>query len=599
MNLKSLALAASACSILVALPAQAQTEIQWWHAMSGQLGEWVNGLAKGFNDSQKEYKVVPVFKGTYPETLTAGIAAFRAGNAPHILQVFEVGTANMMASKGAIIPVTEVMKTGGVKFDPSVYVPAVAGYYTAPNGQMLSLPFNSSTTVFHYNKDAFKAAGLDPEKPPTTWPEVALAAAKLKISGHKCPFTTSWQSWTQLESFSAWHNVEYATKRNGFNGLDTRLAFNTPLHVRHIENLANMAQQGLFVYKGRNNSADATFVSGECAMTTGSSALYGAVKRNAKFSGGISTLPYYPDVPGAPQNTVIGGASLWAMSGKKPAEIKGVALFFKYLSDPQVQAKSHQETGYLPITIEAFKITEASGFYKQNPGTDISVNQMIRKTTDKSRGIRLGNFLQIRTIIDEELEPVWAGKKSAKQGLDEAKKRGNVELEKFEKANKNARVSVEKRVRFRSWWLPWALVAPQLVIVLVFFFWPAAQALYYSVQQQDAFGTSVVFVGLDNFRALFRRRRATWRRSRPRRSSRVLVAVLGTVDLAAAGDDGRPGGQGCGPVPDAADLALRGGAGGGRRAVAVHVRAVDRRRHLRAAARPASTGTTCSTATTR
>ncbi len=146
MKLKSLALVASACSLMAALPAQAQIEIQWWHSMSGQLGEWVNGLAKGFNDSQKDYKVVPVFKGTYPESFAAAIAAFRAGNAPHILQVFEVGTASMMASKGAIIPVTEVMKTGGVKFDPSVYVPAVAGYYTAPNGQMLSLPFNSSTS---------------------------------------------------------------------------------------------------------------------------------------------------------------------------------------------------------------------------------------------------------------------------------------------------------------------------------------------------------------------------------------------------------------------------------------------------------------------
>jgi sn-glycerol 3-phosphate transport system substrate-binding protein len=427
-----LALAAMAA----AAPAQAQTEIQWWHAMSGQLGEWVNGLAAGFNASQKDYKVVAVFKGTYPETLTAGIAAFRAGNAPHIMQVFEVGTANMMASKGAIVPVTEVMKIGGVKFDSSVYVPAVSGYYTASNGQMLSLPFNSSTTVFHYNKDAFKAAGLDPEKPPKTWPEVVSTAAKLKAAGHKCPYTTSWQSWTQLESFSAWHNVEFSTKRNGFNGLDTRLAVDTPLHQRHIENLANMAQQGLFVYKGRNNTADATFVSGECAMTTGSSALYGAVKRNAKFTGGISTLPYYPDVPGAPQNTVIGGASLWAMSGKKPDEYKGVALFFKYLSDPQVQAKSHQETGYLPITTEAFGITEKSGFYKANPGTDVSVSQMIRKTTDKSRGIRVGNFLQIRTIFDEELEQVWAGKKSAKQGLDDAKKRGDAELEKFQKANK-------------------------------------------------------------------------------------------------------------------------------------------------------------------
>jgi sn-glycerol 3-phosphate transport system substrate-binding protein len=435
MKIEHSRLAAAALTLALSGPALAQTEIQWWHAMGGQLGEWVNGLAAGFNASQKDYKVVPVFKGTYAENLTAGIAAFRAGNAPHILQVFEVGTANMMASKGAIVPVSEVMTKAGMRFDPSVYVPAVSGYYTAPNGQMLSLPFNSSTPVFHYNKDAFKAAGLDPEKPPLTWPEVALAAAKLKAAGHKCPFTTSWVSWTQLESFSAWHNVEYATKRNGFNGLDTRLAFTTPLHVRHIENLANMAQQGLFVYKGRDNAPDATFPSGECAMITGSSALQGAIKRNAKFAAGLSTLPYYPDVPGAPQNSVIGGASLWVMAGKKPDEYKGVAQFFAYLSDPKVQAKSHQDTGYLPTTGAAFKLTEDSGFYKQNPGADVPVTQMIRKTTDKSRGIRLGNFLQIRTIVNEEMEQVWAGKKTAKQGLEDAKKRGDAELEKFQKAN--------------------------------------------------------------------------------------------------------------------------------------------------------------------
>ncbi len=423
---------------VLSFSAAAQTEIQWWHSMGGALGEWVNDQAKGYNETQKAYKVVAVFKGSYDESMTAAIAAFRAGNAPHILQVFEVGTATMMASKGATKSVAQLMKEAGAKFDPKVYIQAVSGYYTAPNGEMMSLPFNSSTPVFHYNKDALKAAGMDPESPPKTWPEVALAAAKLKASGHKCPFTTSWQSWTQLESFSAWHNVEFATKRNGFNGMDTRLAFNTPLHVRHIENLANMSKQGLFIYKGRGNTADATFVSGECAMATGSSALYAAIKRNAKFASGISTLPYYPDVPGAPQNTVIGGASLWVMAGKKPEEYKGVAGFFTYLSDPNVQAISHQRTGYLPITIEAFGITEKSGFYKENPGTDVSVTQMIRKVTDKSRGIRLGNFVQIRAILDEEMEQIWSGKKSAQEGLDAAKKRGDEQLERFEKANKKS-----------------------------------------------------------------------------------------------------------------------------------------------------------------
>jgi sn-glycerol 3-phosphate transport system substrate-binding protein len=266
---------------------------------------------------------------------------------------------------------------------------------------------------------------------------VTAAAAKLKASGHKCPFTTAWQGWTQLESFSAWHNVEFATKSNGLAGLDARMKINSPLHVRHIENLANMAKQGLFIYKGRGNVPEASFVSGECAMINTSSGFYGNVAKNAKFAYAVAPLPYYPDVAGAPQNTVIGGASLWVMSGKKPAEYKGVAKFFSFISQPDVQSASHKRTGYLPVTMASYKLTEDSGFYKQNPGTDVAVTQMIRKVTDKSRGIRLGNYVQIRAIEDEELEQVWGGKKTAKEALDEIVKRGNEQLERFQKANKS------------------------------------------------------------------------------------------------------------------------------------------------------------------
>ena len=425
------ALLAAGC----ALNAQAQVEIHWWHSMPGAIGEWVNDLAKEFNGSQTAYKIVPTFKGGYEESFTSFVAAYRAGSAPHLIQVYEVGTATMMASKGVHVPVGKVMKDAGLPFNPGTYVPAVASYYTTPGGEMLSYPLNSSTTVMLYSKDAFKAAGLNPDKPPATWPEVALAAAKLKASGHKCPFTTSFQSWTQLESFSTWHNVEFATRSNGFGGLDARLNITTPLHVRHIENLANMAAQGLFIYKGRG-STEGTFLSGECAMVTGSSAAYGVLKRSAKFAWAISPLPFYPDVPGAPQNTVIGGASLWVSAGKKAEDYKGVAQFLAYLSRPEVAAKSHQRTGYLPVTIASYEATDKSGFYKENPGTDVSVTQMIRKTTDKSRGIRLGNFVQVRAVIDEEMEQIWAGKKSAADGLAAAKKRGDDLLERFQKANK-------------------------------------------------------------------------------------------------------------------------------------------------------------------
>ncbi len=275
--------AAAALAAGLALPAHAQVEIQWWHSMTGGLNDWVVDIANGFNASQKDWKVVPTYKGSYDESMTASIAAFRAGNAPHILQVFEVGTVTMMAAKGATVPVGKVLADAGYKFDPSVYIPAVVGYYTAPNGQMLSYPFNSSTTVLNYNKDLFRKAGLDPNTPPKTWPELVGMAAKLKASGVACPFTTSWQSWTQLESFSTWHNTLFATQNNGFGGTNARLAFNSPLHVRHIENLANMSQQGLFHYRGRGNKADASFYSGECAMATASSSTYGSIKKNAKF----------------------------------------------------------------------------------------------------------------------------------------------------------------------------------------------------------------------------------------------------------------------------------------------------------------------------
>ena len=430
-------LAAALAVGILATTAEAATEIQWWHSMTGALGDRVNSLADRFNQSQSDYKIVPVFKGTYPESMAAAIAAYRAKNPPAIVQVFEVGTATMMASKGAIKPVYQVMADAGEKFDPKAYVPAVAGYYTNPKGQMLSFPFNSSTTVFYYNKDAFEKAGIDPNRAPATWAEVVADAAKIKASGAlPCAYTTGWQSWVQLESFSAWHNVPFATEQNGFAGNHPKLVFNGPLQVRHIADMQEWAKKGYFSYAGRKNEPEAKFFSGECAMLTSSSAAYGNIVKNAKFKFAVSPLPYYADVTGAPQNTIIGGASLWVMGGKSKEEYKAVAKFLTFLSQPGLQAEWHQATGYLPITMAAYDLTKNSGFYDKNPGTDVSVKQMIVKTTDKSRGVRLGNFLQIRDIIDEELENVWNGKKSAKEALDAAVTRGNEQIDRFAKTAK-------------------------------------------------------------------------------------------------------------------------------------------------------------------
>ncbi len=415
----------------------AQTTVEFWHAMTGKNGDMVVSLCDKFNASQKDYKVVPVLKGSYADCLNAGIAAFRAGQAPAILQVFEVGTATMMAAKGAVKPVYQLMAENNEKFDPNIYIPTVKGYYTTADGKMLSMPFNSSTAVMYYNKDAFRKAGLDPEKPPVTWPEFFAAARKLKASGMEGGYTTNWISWIQLENFSAWHNVPFGTKSNGFEGLDTELVFNTPLQVKHFTQIYQDSKDKVFIYGGRENKANPLFISGQVGMHFESIGGYGNMKANCKFDFGVARLPYYPDVAGAPQNSIIGGASLWVLNGKTKPEYQAVADFFSFISTPEMQSYWHRETGYVPVTTAAYELTKSMGFYKDNPGHEIAIKQLLNKApTANSKGIRFGNFAAIREIEDQVWEDILAGKLSVKDGLDKMVKDGNTKLREFERLNK-------------------------------------------------------------------------------------------------------------------------------------------------------------------
>jgi sn-glycerol 3-phosphate transport system substrate-binding protein len=429
-------LAAAAAVVAFASPAQAVTDIMWWHAMSGELGRQLDKLAADFNASQSEYRIVPSYKGNYTETVTAAIFAFRSRSQPAIVQVNEIATATMMAAKGAIYPVFELMRDEQEPFSPAAYLPAVTGYYADVAGNMLSFPFNASTPILYYNKNLFRSAGLDPETAPKTWPEVGAAAKKLRASGAVCGFTTSWPSWINVENFSAFHNLAVSTKANGFDGLDAVLVFNNPVMVRHIAQLVEWQAGKVFDYSGRGTSAEPRFQNGECGIFIGSSATRADIRANSKFEVGYGILPYWPDVEGAPQNSIIGGATLWVLRDRPRAEYKGVAKFFGYLSRPQVQAAWHQNTGYLPITRAAFDLTRAQGFYDRNPGTAISIEQItLKPPTDNSKGVRLGSFALIRGVIDEELEHAFAGKKSAQEALDSAVERGNRLLRQFERAN--------------------------------------------------------------------------------------------------------------------------------------------------------------------
>jgi sn-glycerol 3-phosphate transport system substrate-binding protein len=416
----------------------AATEVTWWHAMGGELGTKLEEIVAGYNASQSDYVVTPVYKGSYAETMTAAIAAFRAGEQPDIVQVFEVGTGTMMAAKGAVYPVYQLMADMGADFDPAAYLPTVVGYYTDTEGNMLSMPFNSSTPIFYYNKTVFEKAGLDPNTPPETWEDLEEYSKKIIESGAAtCGFTTGWISWAQLENLSAWHNQPIGSLENGFGGLGSELTVNGPLQVKHWENLKRWQDEGVFQYGGPGGGADAPakFYTGECAMYMNSSASRAGVLENAAdFEVGFGMLPHYADTPA--QNSIIGGATLWVLQGAEEAEYKGVADFFNYLSSAEVQADWHQYSGYLPITQAAYDLGIEQGYYEANPGSDVAIKQMtLNAPTENSKGLRFGNYVQIRDVIDQEFQALLAGDKGAQQALDDLVSRGNQLLRDFEAAN--------------------------------------------------------------------------------------------------------------------------------------------------------------------
>ena len=418
----------------------AQTEISFWHSMGGELGERVAAIAEDFNASQEDYVVNASYRGEYEETMVNAIAAFRAGEQPTIVQIYEVGTGTMMAAEGAVYPVYELMEEHGNDFDPSVYLPVVTGYYTDTNGNMLSMPFNSSTPILYYNKDVFEAAGLDPEVAPSTWAQAEEFSRQIIESGAaSCGMAITYTAtWIGSENFSALHNLPYGSLENGFGGLDTEYTFNSPELARFWDDLARWQDEGIFVYGGPAGGSDnaPAFYSSECAIYMGSSASRAGVIANADFEVGYGMLPIYDDVEGAPQNSIIGGATLWVLSGHDEAEYQATAAFLDYLSSAEVQAEWHQGTGYLPITQAAFELSQEQGYYDENPGADIAIEQInLNAPTENSKGLRFGNMPQFRMVMDEELQSVLAGEKTGQEALDSAVERGNQILRDFQAAN--------------------------------------------------------------------------------------------------------------------------------------------------------------------
>jgi sn-glycerol 3-phosphate transport system substrate-binding protein len=410
--------------------AWARSDVHFWHAMTGQLNDAVDALAKKFNERQHDYEVKPLYKGTYPETLTAAMAAYRSKTPPHIVQVFDVGTQTMLLS-GAIMPVFQLMREQGMVIDWSDFIQPVLSYYSK-NGRLYSMPFNSSTPILYYNKDAFQKAGLSTDRPPITWKEVEEFSRRIISAGAaKCGFSTGWPSWILFENMAAWHNLPFATNQNGFGGVEPQLLVNGEFQGKLIGRLVSWQAEHLYSYGGRMDDPDPKFMRGECAMYLQSSALIGRFARSVRFKWGTGQLPHWGP-PYKKGTSIPGGATLWVMQGLPPTDYRGIAQFFKFLAEPDQQAVWHQTTGYVTLTNASLKYLGQTNHFLRNPDQWTAFAQLTSgNNTPNTQGIRLGNFVAVRDAIEGELENILARKKSVQQGLDDAVAKGNEILKEF------------------------------------------------------------------------------------------------------------------------------------------------------------------------
>lgn len=431
---KTLLAAGALAAGLGASAAQAQTDITWWHAMGGKLGEVVNEISKRFNESQSDYRITPIYKGGYEETLTNVIAAFRAGEQPNIVQVFDAGSATIIGARGAVLPAEDLLKQAGAHFDVTDYIAGVRYMYADAAGKMIGMPFNSSTPILYYNTEALEKAGV---QAPRTWEEFEQIAPKLKAAGY-VPLAQSHMPWIFVENFFSRHNLPFATQNNGYDSAqDVELKLSsTPELKRHFEMLKKWQGEGLFGYYGPGwNDNQQPFETGQVAMWIGSSGSFGGLQKSMKHPFASTYLPYWGSVQGAGGSTFIGGAALFALTGHPAEENKATAAFFTFLTSPEIQYYWHRETGYVPVTNAAYDMARADGYYTQFPSAETGILQLLLPAGEWTKGYRLGFYPQVRDVINRETGKIFSGETSVDDALKTIDSEGDAILARFAKTS--------------------------------------------------------------------------------------------------------------------------------------------------------------------
>lgn len=398
----------------------APNDIIFWHSMAGQLGEEVNRLAQQFNHSQTDYRVIPIYKGDYAESLTSFAAAFRAKHPPQLIQVFEVGTSVMQSPKGIIKPVDVLMREQGMSIAKSQFFPAVLEKYS-DNGVLLAMPFNISVPVLFYDADVLAPFGVSSKSFPRTWDSLESLAKSLHDAGFACTYTTAYPAWILIESYLALHGL---TVMEGDS-----VTYNNKHMMSYIERMRHWQKKHYFEYGGRGDDATVLFTSGRCPIFSQSSGAYVGLSELVPFRLGVAPMPVDVSASASRHNNVVGGAALWVVAGQSSEMERGIAQFLVFLAQPAIQKSWYEHTGYLPLETQF----NSSQDKHSHSILGIAAFDLDNDKEEHHQTLQPGPQNQIRAINEQMLEAVFSGMMSTKDAMDNAVLRANHVLRRFKK----------------------------------------------------------------------------------------------------------------------------------------------------------------------
>lgn len=406
MKLAALALSLSCLLSGAALAAGSSEEVpgqvELVHHLGADVGEQLREFAERYNQTRPAVKVVVSSRD------------LRHGTAPDMVLLKGEEEARFLAGKPGVRPLHEVMSAAGERLETLRPPATLQGQVVDGSQRLVGLPVMLGTPVLYVNKNLLARAGVDAGAPLATWQDLQDVLGRLQDHGVRCPYTSSQPVWVHLENASAWHNEPMSAAPGAVN-------VNGLLQVKHLALMSSWYKSRYLHVFGREDEAEERFIKGECAVLTASSARYPAYLRRAGFPVGVSALPHQEEYRGAPQNTLMDGPALWVVNGRSEAQYRAVAKFVSFLLTPENQVELQRHLGGLPLGRAGLVASRGDLLGEDLVNVRVAIATLTNKpATEASRAHPVMHRREVRHVLDEALESVWANQKPPKQALDDA-----------------------------------------------------------------------------------------------------------------------------------------------------------------------------------